>query len=95
MLDLDRLVEARATGLLLRWRTDVERQLTPEVLKNVLEPHRPGRCAVTVHYRHGGGQARLALGSDWSIRPARELRERLSELVGTDGFRFVYEGPRQ
>jgi DNA polymerase-3 subunit alpha len=95
VLDLDRLVEARATGLLLRWRTDVERHLTAEVLKRVLEPHRPGRCAVTVHYRHAGGQARLALGSDWSIRPARELRERLSELVGTDGFRFVYEGPRQ
>ena len=95
VLDLDRLVEARATGLLLRWRTDVERHLTPEVLKNVLEPHRPGRCAVTVHYRHAGGQARLVLGSDWSIRPARELRERLSELVGNDGFRFVYEGPRQ
>lgn len=95
VLDLDRLVEARATGLLLRWRTDVERHLTAEVLKHVLEPHRPGRCAVTVHYRHAGGQARLALGSDWSIRPARELRERLSELVGTDGFRFVYEGPRQ
>ena len=58
-------------------------------------PHRPGRCAVTVHYRHGDSQARLALGREWAIRPARELRERLSELVGNDGFRFVYEGPAQ
>jgi DNA polymerase-3 subunit alpha len=95
VLDLDRLVEARATGLLLRWRTDVERHLSPAVLKDVLEPHRPGRCAVTVHYRHGDSQARLALGREWAIRPARELRERLSELVGNDGFRFVYEGPGQ
>ncbi|MBM4220672.1 MAG: DNA polymerase III subunit alpha, partial [Gammaproteobacteria bacterium] len=93
--DLDRLVEARATGLLLRWRTDVERQLNPEVLRNLLEPHRPGRCAVTVHYRHGDTQARLALGREWAIRPGRELRERLSELVGNEGFRFVYEGPGQ
>ena len=95
VLDLDRLVEAHATGLLLRWRTDTDQYLTVDVLKNVLEPHRPGRCAVTIQYRHAGSQARLALGNDWSIRPARELRERLSELVGTDGFRFVYEGPRQ
>ena len=46
-------------------------------------------------YSTGGTQARVALGSDWCVRPTRELRERLSELVGLDGFRFVYEGPRQ
>ncbi len=95
VLDLDRIVESRATGLLLRWRADVDRSLTPELLKSVMERHRPGPCSVSLYYSTAGTQAKLALGNDWSVRPTRELRERLSELVGLDGFRFVYEGTRQ
>ncbi len=95
VLDLDRIVESRATGLLLRWRADVDRSLSPQLLKSVMERHRPGKCSVSLYYSTGGTQARVALGSDWCVRPTRELRERLSELVGLDGFRFVYEGPRQ
>jgi len=95
VLDLDRIVESRATGLLLRWRADVDRSLNPQLLKSVMERHRPGKCSVSLYYSTGGTQARVALGSDWCVRPTRELRERLSELVGLDGFRFVYEGPRQ
>jgi DNA polymerase-3 subunit alpha len=95
VLDLDRIVESRATGLLLRWRADVDRSLSPQLLKTVMERHRPGKCSVSLYYSTGGAQARVALGADWCVRPTRELRERLSELVGLDGFRFVYEGPRQ
>ena len=95
VLDLDRIVESRATGLLLRWRADVDRSLSPQLLKSVMERHRPGKCSVSLYYSTEGTQARVALGSDWCVRPTRELRERLSELVGLDGFRFVYEGPRQ
>jgi len=95
VLDLDRIVESRATGLLLRWRADVDRALSPELLKSVMERHRPGKCSVSLYYTTDGTQARVALGEEWSVRPTRELRERLSELVGLDGFRFVYEGPRQ
>ncbi len=95
VLDLDRIVESRATGLLLRWRADVDRSLTPQLLKSVMERFRPGKCSVSLYYSTEGTQARMALGSEWRVRPTRELRERLSELVGLDGFRFVYEGPRQ
>ncbi|MEZ5564388.1 MAG: DNA polymerase III subunit alpha [Gammaproteobacteria bacterium] len=94
VLDLDRIVESRATGLLLRWRADVDRSLSPQLLKSVMERHRPGKCSVSLFYSTNGTQARLALGSEWSVRPTRELRERLSELVGLDGFRFIYEGTR-
>ncbi|MCL4721395.1 MAG: hypothetical protein KJ041_05450, partial [Gammaproteobacteria bacterium] len=89
------IVESRATGLLLRWRADVDHSLTPQLLKSVMERYRPGRCSVALYYSTAGTQAKLALGSDWCVRPTRELRERLSELVGLDGFRFVYEGTRQ
>ncbi|MDH5276903.1 MAG: OB-fold nucleic acid binding domain-containing protein, partial [Gammaproteobacteria bacterium] len=95
VLDVDRIVEARATGLLLRWRADVDRSLSPQLLKSVMERHRPGKCSVSLYYTTDGAQARVALGEEWSVRPTRELRERLSELVGLDGFRFVYEGSRQ
>ncbi len=95
VLDLDRIVESRATGLLLRWRADVDRSLSPQLLKSVMERHRPGKCSVSLYYSTDGTQARVALGEEWSVRPTRELRERLSELVGLDGFRFVYEGSRQ
>jgi DNA polymerase-3 subunit alpha len=95
VLDLDRIVESRATGLLLRWRADVDRSLNPQLLKSVMERHRPGKCSVSLYYSTDGTQARVALGSDWCVRPTRELRERLSELVGLEGFRFVYDGPRQ
>ena len=95
VLDLDRIVESRATGLLLRWRADVDRSLSPQLLKTLIERFRPGKCSVSLYYSTEGTQARMALGSEWCVRPTRELRERLSELVGLDGFRFVYEGPRQ
>ncbi|MDP2322657.1 MAG: DNA polymerase III subunit alpha [Gammaproteobacteria bacterium] len=95
VLDLDHIVESRATGLLLRWRADVDRSLSPQLLKSVMERHRPGKCSVSLYYSTDGTQARVALGDEWCVRPTRELRERLSELVGLEGFRFVYEGPRQ
>jgi DNA polymerase-3 subunit alpha len=90
--DLDRLVEGRASGLLLRWRAGRDRELTPAALREALAHHRPGPCGVTVYYQRDGREARLELAADWSVRPTRELRERLSALVGADGFRFVYEG---
>jgi DNA polymerase-3 subunit alpha len=92
--DLDRLVEARATGLLLRWRVEEDRDLSAAVLRELLGRHRPGQCAVSVIYTRDGNQARVNLGREWSVRPTRDLRERLSELVGIDGFRFIYAGPR-
>jgi DNA polymerase-3 subunit alpha len=64
-------------------------------LKHVLEPFRPGTCDISVFYARKDAQARVRLGDDWSVRPSRELREQLSEIVGLDGFRFIYNGPAQ
>jgi DNA polymerase III subunit alpha len=33
------------------------------------------------------------LSEEWSVKPTRELTERLSQLCGNDGFRLLY-GPR-
>jgi DNA polymerase-3 subunit alpha len=93
--DVDRLVETRATGLLLRWRAADDAACSPAVLKDVLEHHRPGPCPVTIYYQRNGHQARLELDPAWAVRPTRDLRERLSAVVGVEGFRFVYEGGRR
>jgi len=91
VVDLDRVVEGRATGLVLRWRQEAPQAPTISRLREALERFRPGRCAVTLVYEADGVQGRLRFGPDWAVRPTRELRESLSELVGVQGFRFVYE----
>jgi DNA polymerase-3 subunit alpha len=89
--DIDKLVEQRATSLVIRWQDDGNGGLDADRLKRVLEPYRPGRCSISLFFRRDGAQARVCLGEEWSVRPSRELRERLSELVGPDGFRFNYK----
>jgi DNA polymerase-3 subunit alpha len=93
--DIDRLIEKRASRLLIRWTSDPESRVNARKLRLALEPFRPGNCGIWVYYSCADAQARLALGQDWAVRPSRELRERLSELVGSDGYRFVYDVGQQ
>ena len=87
--------EARASRLLIRWSNGRESRMDATRLRRALEPFRPGNCGIWVYYSRSDAQARLTLGDDWTVRPSRELRERLSELVGADGFRFVYDVGQQ
>ncbi len=89
--DIDKLIERLATNLVIRWQQDGRGGLDAVRLKRVLEPYRPGACDISLFFRRNNAQARLCLGDDWSVRPSRELRERLSEVVGYDGFRFIYK----
>ncbi|MCC7258055.1 MAG: DNA polymerase III subunit alpha [Gammaproteobacteria bacterium] len=89
--DVDRVIEGRATRLLIRWVSGPGSRVDAGKLRRVLEPFRPGSCGIQVVYRRDDAQARFVLGEDWTVRPSRELRERLSELVGAEGFRFVYD----
>jgi DNA polymerase-3 subunit alpha len=95
ILDIDRVIEKRASRLLIRWSSEPQSRLNAKTLRLALEPFRPGNCGIWVYYSRADAQARLTLGQDWSVRPSRELRERLSELVGTDGYRFVYDVSQQ
>jgi DNA polymerase-3 subunit alpha len=93
--DIDRVVEAKAPNLIIRWREDVSGELDANRLKDILEPYRPGSCDISLFYVRDDAQARVRLGEDWSVRPSRELRERLSEIVGLEGFRFIYNSTVQ
>jgi DNA polymerase-3 subunit alpha len=91
VIDIDRLVEDRASGLVIRWCGREGRVLDPGRLHDTLDPYRPGRCDVSLHVEQANAQARVRFGEGWSVRPSRELRERLSALVGAEGYRFLYD----
>ena len=91
VLDIDRVIEARALKLVIRWQEDVSGKLNADRLKELLEPFRPGGCDVSLFYLRNDAQARVRFGADWSVRPSRDLRDQLTEIVGWDGFRFLYE----
>ncbi|MDJ0929406.1 MAG: DNA polymerase III subunit alpha, partial [Gammaproteobacteria bacterium] len=91
--EIDRLIEKKASGLVIRWREARDGKLDPERLKSVLEPFRPGRCGVHLYLERGDAEARVQFGDAWAVRPSSELREKLSAVLGVDGFRFVYDAP--
>ena len=92
--DIDRVIEQRATGLVIRWLERGGGQLSADELRQLLGPHRPGRCGVEVVYIAEEARARLALGDAWRVRPTGELREKLAELLGVEAFRFDYQEHR-
>jgi len=89
--DIDKMIEQRATNLVIRWQQAGNGELDADRLKRVLEPYRPGSCDISLFFRRDNAQARVRLGDEWSVRPSRELREKLSEIVGHNGFRFIYK----
>jgi len=89
--DIDKLIEQHATNLVILWQRDGNSGPDADRLKRILEPYRPGTCDISLFFRRDNAQARVRLGDEWSVRPSRELRERLSEVVGYDGFRFFYK----
>jgi len=91
VMDIDRLVEDRASGLVIRWCRREGRVPDPGRLRETLDPYRPGRCDVSLYVERADAQARVRFGDNWSVRPSRELRERLSALVGAEGYRFLYD----
>ncbi|MET0498913.1 MAG: DNA polymerase III subunit alpha [Steroidobacteraceae bacterium] len=89
VMDLDQAREQHARRLLVR----MPRKVDPAFLKSfeqVLRPFRGGRCSVAVRYHNAGARADLVLSEEWAVKPARELTERLTQLVGHDGVRLVY-----
>jgi DNA polymerase III subunit alpha len=82
--DLDEALESQARRIVLKWPS----QHTPaafEELARILARWRPGACPVTIEYQAANARGALTLGSEWSVRPTRELLAALEALVGRDG----------
>jgi DNA polymerase-3 subunit alpha len=93
LMDIDRARERFARRLWLRWPADFDGPSGMNRFEEMLKPHTRGPCSVSVVVSRPDYSGRLNLGDAWSIRPTRELLDKLSALVGRDGWHLVY-GPR-
>jgi DNA polymerase-3 subunit alpha len=89
---LDAVREAQARKLVLRWEAGDAATAAARVraLANLLQAYRPGDCEILVRYEGSGASGLLALGGNWTVRPAPELMEALEPLVGVDGMQLLY-----
>ena len=95
VLDLDEAREQYARRIDVLWAPDAGNGQGPTAfvpaLRETLAAYRSDSgCRVDVCYRGSTAKARLALGEDWRVRPARDLMDRLRALAGERGVRLVY-----
>jgi DNA polymerase-3 subunit alpha len=92
VFDIDYAREQYARRLVLRWPENADRTFI-KTLEQTLRPFRGGRCAVAVRYQGSAARAELVLSEEWSVKPTRELTEKLAQLCGNDGWRLIYAPP--
>jgi DNA polymerase-3 subunit alpha len=95
VLPIDRVIETRAQSMILKLAPNGQGQRLLARLHDVLLPYRQGTCGVAVQYTGSGAAARLNLGPEWAVRPSRELRDKLTELLGQGSVRLLYAPHRE
>ncbi|MCK5324379.1 MAG: DNA polymerase III subunit alpha [Woeseiaceae bacterium] len=95
VLHIDRVIESRAKSMILKLAPNGQGEQLLMKLHDVLLPYREGNCEVAVQYFGDNAAARLDLGAEWSVRPSRELRDKLSELLGSNNVRLLYAPGRE
>jgi DNA polymerase-3 subunit alpha len=93
LMDIDRARERFARRLWLRWPAELDGPLGLKRFEDLLKPYLKGPCGVSVAVSRADYTGRLNLADSWSVRPSRELLDKLSALVGREGWYLVY-GPR-
>jgi DNA polymerase III subunit alpha len=93
LLDIDRARERFARRLWLRWPAEFDGPQGMNRFEQMLKPYLRGPCGVSVSVNRAEYTGRLNLADTWSVRPTRELLDKLSSVVGRDGWYLVY-GPR-
>jgi DNA polymerase-3 subunit alpha len=93
LVDIEQAREKLARRLDIRWpegATNGSGKTFIASLQQVLKDYRRGQCVVAVHYRSTDARAAVTLPEEWSVRPTRELLEKLEQLVGRDGVKLVF-----
>jgi DNA polymerase-3 subunit alpha len=93
LMDIDRARERFARRLWLRWPAEFDGPQGMNRFEQVLKPYLRGPCGVSVAVNRSDYSGKVNLPDAWSVRPTRELLDRLSALVGREGWYLVY-GPR-
>ncbi len=93
LMDIDRARERYARRLWLRWPEEFDGPQGLGRFEALLQPYLRGPCGVSIVVDRPGYAGKLNLAPAWSVRPTRELLDRLTTLVGREGWYLVY-GPR-
>jgi DNA polymerase-3 subunit alpha len=95
VLHIDRVIESRAKSMVLSLAPNGQGEALLIKLHDLLLPYRQGNCDISVKYIGDTASARLNLGPEWAVRPSRELRDKLSELLGRKNVRMLYAPSRE
>ena len=95
VLHIDRVIESRAKSMVLSLSPNGQGENLLVKLHDLLLPFREGNCDVSVRYIGENAAARLSLGPEWAVRPSRELRDKLTELLGNNNVRLLYAPGRE
>jgi DNA polymerase-3 subunit alpha len=95
VLHIDRVIESRAKSLILSLGRNGQGENLLVKLHDLLLPFREGNCDVSVRYIGDNAAARLSLGPEWTVRPSRELRDKLTALLGNNNVRLLYAPGRE
>ncbi|MCH8307644.1 MAG: hypothetical protein IH930_05825 [Proteobacteria bacterium] len=95
VLHIDRAIEEQAKSMILSLVPNGQGERLLTRLHDVLLPYREGNCDVAVQYVGTNAAARLNLGPEWTVRPSRELRDKLAELLGQNSVRLLYAPGRE
>ena len=95
VLHIDRVIESRAKSMILNLAPNGHGEQLLAKLHDLLLPFREGTCDVSVRYVGDNASARLSLGPEWAVRPSRELRDKLTELLGHKNVRLLYAPGRE
>jgi DNA polymerase-3 subunit alpha len=85
----DSMIEENARRVTIRWPSAANGAFVRD-LQQILKPFLRGRCEICLRYRNAAAEAELTLGEKWSVSLTRELRDKLTELLGDDSYSIHY-----
>jgi DNA polymerase-3 subunit alpha len=93
LMDIDRARERFARRLWLRWPAEFDGPDGMNRFEQMLKPHLRGPCGISVAVNRPDYLGRLNLPDTWSVHASRALLDKLTAVVGREGWHLVY-GPR-
>jgi len=90
LMDIDRARERYARRLWLRWPSEFDGPQGMNRFEQLLKPHLRGPCGVSIAVNRPDYAGRLNLPGTWSVHASRALLDKLTDLVGRDGWYLVY-----
>jgi DNA polymerase-3 subunit alpha len=93
LMDIDRARERFARRLWLKWPAEFDGAQGMNRFEQLIKPYLRGPCGLSVSINRPDYSGRVNLADAWSVRPSRELLDKLTALVGREGWYLVY-GPR-